>query len=382
MYDIVIIGGGACGMTAAIAAKAGAPEKGVLVLEKMDRPLRKLKATGNGRCNMTNLACKNKESVLGFFGELGVITRADSEGRIYPVTEDAGDVVNAILDRAEHLGVQILCGAEVLRLEREQGVFRVVYREGKTEKALCAEQVMLAAGGKAAPKFGTTGDGAILAGRLGHTVSRLAPALTGVVTTEDIAEFSGIRARGEVSLCFRGEVIFREQGEIQFTDYGLSGICVFNMSRYITIPEGCTLRDGFREYEIHIDFLPEIGDLGSILWERTGKPGFQGAKLMRSMVRRPVAEKIWSMAGASVERCGSLLKAFPLHVKSLRGWQYAQVTRGGVCYDEIEPETMASRLVPGLYFGGEVLDFDGQCGGFNLQHAFETGIRAGKGMSR
>jgi predicted flavoprotein YhiN len=100
------------------------------------------------------------------------------------------------------------------------------------------------------------------------------------------------------------------------------------------------------------------------------------------MVRKPIAERIWSMAGGEADCCGGLLKAFPLHVKSLRGWQYAQVTRGGVPYEEVRPETMESRLVQGLYFGGEVLDYDGRCGGFNLQHAFETGIRAGKGMIR
>jgi predicted Rossmann fold flavoprotein len=241
---------------------------------------------------------------------------------------------------------------------------------------------MIAAGGKAAPKFGTTGDGARLAAGLGHTVTRLAPALTGVITEEDIAAFSGIRARAEIGLAFRGENIFRERGEVQFTDYGLSGICVFNMSRHLEIPPGKSLRDGFAEYSITLDLLPEVSDVESILRERWEHPGFEGPKIMRSMVRLPIAERIWEMAEGDVRCCGQLLKAFPLHVKSVRGWQYAQITRGGVSYAEIEPETMESRLVSGLYFGGEVLDYDGRCGGFNLQHAFETGIRAGKGMIR
>ena len=362
-------------MAAAITAATRAPEKRILILEKNDRPGRKLRATGNGRCNLTNTACPGYEETIAFFRSIGVQTRVEQEGRVYPISGDAADVVSALTARVKRLGVEILCGTSCEKVQKVGGGFAVDFVQ--------AEKLLIAAGGKAAPHFGTVGDGTRLAKSLGLSVTRLAPALTGVETKEDLKPLAGVRTEAEVTLLQSGREVFREAGEVQFAEYGISGICVMNLSRYLKIPPGKSLADGFDDYEIRIDLLPgRSPEEAEDLIRQQKAAGLEGADIFRSIVKKPIASRLWEEACGQSGRLAGSLQDFRLHPKGLRGWKQAQVTAGGVEYSEINRDTMEAFSVPGLFLAGEVLDYDGPCGGWNLQHAWESGMTAGKGMTR
>jgi hypothetical protein len=387
MIDICIIGGGAAGMTAAICIKEENPELTVLILEKKEQTGKKILASGNGRCNLSNVRCPGAEETLRFFHRLGILTRCDDAGRIYPHTEEARTVRDGLLQRLHTLGVQVETGAEVCSVDQTADGFAVSLRH----KTLRASKVLIACGGKAGPAFGTIGDGFRFAKALGHHVAKPVPVLTAVELKEDMHALSGIRAKAEVKLEYAGEEIFCERGEVQFTDGGISGICVFNLSRFLLLPQGKTMADGFDDYGIFVDFFPEeegLTRLRDMLRERQAL-GYAGSDIPGLLVRKPIAERIAAMCAGTddpeqsgVEKMAALLRRFPLSPKGVRGWDFAQVTKGGVVLREVDPQTQQSLLVPGLYFAGEVLDFDGPCGGYNLQNAWETGMRAGKGMAR
>jgi predicted Rossmann fold flavoprotein len=382
MYDICIIGGGAAGMTAAITAGESDNELNILILEKKEQLGKKVLASGNGKCNLSNERCKDYRDTLSFFQGLGVVTRVDDAGRIYPYTEDAGDVVEALERRMDGLKIRRMPGAQVTDVSAYDGGFQVTFTASGSENKIACSRLLIAGGGKAGPQFGTTGDCYRLARKLGHSVTRLAPGLTAVELVEDTADLAGIRAKARVVLKYKDEEVFEETGEVQFTRYGISGICVFNMSRFMDLPEGRTLKDGFVDYTISIDFFPKGGNIEGFLRQRAEMPGMTGAAVMQSMVRKPIAERIYDMSGGSLEKMAELLRGFPLHPKGLKGWDMAQVTRGGIPLTEINTETMESLITPGLFFAGEILDYDGPCGGYNLENAWQTGIAAGKGMSR
>lgn len=374
--DICIVGGGAAGMTAAIHAKEANPDLDILILEKKNQMGKKILASGNGKCNLSNINCEHVQQTLDFFGRLGVFTRTDSEGRIYPYTEESRAILDALKNRIEQLGIQVRTSAEVLEIEKKKE-FILHLNTG----AIKAKKVLIACGGKAGSQFGTTGDGYRLAKAFGHHVEKPIPILTAVDVKEDMSKLAGIRVKASVSLSYKDEIIFEEKGEIQFTKTGISGICVFNLSRYLLIPEGKTFAEGFDDYEIFIDFFPEEAEMLSLL-EQRHEMGFTGEKLLEYLVRSPIASWIYSLTNGDVAESAALLKAFPLSPKGVKGWDFAQATKGGVSFDDVNHETLESKLVSGLYFAGEVLDFDGPCGGYNLQNAWENGTLVGKEMAR
>lgn len=377
-YDILIIGAGAAGMAAAVTAGERAPGARILVLEKKEEPGKKILATGNGRCNLSNRNCPGFPEIRSFFRHLGILTR-EEEGRIYPYTEDARDVRDALKDRMDQLGVECITGAAVtgIRPPEPGKPFRITWKGGETH----ADQVLLAAGGKAGPAFGTTGDGGKLAGSMGHRVTRLAPVLSAVETKEDLSRAAGVRTPAEVGVWSAEDPVFRERGELQITKYGISGIVVFNASRCLTIPEGKNLRNGFDDYTIRVDLAPDMKpeQVRTMLTEE--KALRPDRTPLRVLLRRNLADFLWEQAGERVSEAAELLKNWPLHPKGVKGWDFAQVTKGGVPENEVDRTTMQSVFVPGLYLAGEVLDYDGPCGGYNLQHAWETGIRAGRAMA-
>ena len=230
-----------------------------------------------------------------------------------------------------------------------------------------------------------------MARKLGHSVGKLVPALTAVEVYEDLSALKGVRAKAEASLYKDGEMIFSERGEVQFRADSLSGICIMNMSRFIR-----------REYDYEIGINP-VADFGgdellAIIESRFSIKGFNAEDALKTLVKRPLAELALRRAGikpqekAAAVLCGAdsrqrldnlagSLQDMRFEVKGLKGWNEAQVTAGGVSLAEVDPLTMESKIVPGLFFSGEVLDYDGPCGGYNLHHAWLTGIRAGKGMA-
>lgn len=382
MYDACIIGGGASGLTAAIALKKSGGDPSVIILEKKHEPARKLLATGNGKCNLSNENCPGYKETLAFFQTIGLLTREDEAGRFYPYTEDAADVVEALLRRNKSAGIEIRCDAQVSAVTHEAGVFHVTYGTKGSLRTIDCRKLLIAGGGKAGPAFGTTGDAYKLAESLGHRVTKLAPALTAVETYDDMTAFAGIRAKARVMLKYKGEEVFEEAGEVQFTRYGISGICVFDLSRFLILPEGKNLKGGFDDYEILVDFFPKGGDIENFLRQRAHMKDLAGENILDSLVRQPIGRAIYEKSGGDVKAMAELLRGWPLRPKGLKGWDFAQITRGGVPLAQVDEETMESKIVKDLYFAGEVLDYDGPCGGFNLQNAWETGIRAGRGMSR
>ncbi|MBR3755537.1 MAG: aminoacetone oxidase family FAD-binding enzyme [Firmicutes bacterium] len=378
MIDICIVGGGAAGMTAAIYAKEANPALRVCIIEKKNQLGKKILASGNGKCNLSNLACEKVDETLLFFQSLGVITRADSEGRLYPYTEESRAVQEALRHKLNQLGVEIRTSMEVLEIEKRQH-FVLHLKNGSIE----ANRVLVACGGKAGPQFGTTGDGYRWAKAFGHKVEKPIPVLTAVDLKENVERLAGIRVKASVALHFKNREIFCEKGEVQFTKTGISGICIFNLSRYLLIPEGRSFVDGFDDYRIYVDFFPDMEkDAVEELLHQRQAMGFNGETLLEYLVRGPVADWICALSKGSASEAASLLKAFPLSPKGAKGWDFAQATKGGVSLTEICPDTMESRIVKGLYFAGEVLDFDGPCGGYNLQNAWETGAKAGREMAR
>ncbi|MBO4724871.1 MAG: aminoacetone oxidase family FAD-binding enzyme [Firmicutes bacterium] len=387
--DIIIIGAGASGLAAAITAARINPQACILILEKKDKPGAKLAATGNGRCNITNLACPGYRNTLRFFESVGILAREENEGRFYPYTGKASDVVHALVRTAKALGIEIACGAEVASVEKAGQIFDVALTDGRQ---LEARKLLIAAGGKAAPQYGTSGDGAKLAKALGHSVTKLAPALSSIDIKGADGSLKGIRVKAKVSLYLNDKdraeerLLASELGELQFTEKGISGVCVFNLSRLLEIDD----KKSFEDYEAEIDFAPDM-DLNTVeelLSERESIEGMTKEEILSGIVDDRIAEIIASRvsrekyATKPAADFAAELKAFRLKVSSAGGWKAAQCTRGGVPLSEVDSETMESRICQGLFLTGEVLDYDGPCGGFNLQHAWETGMKAGENMAK
>ena len=399
--DIAIIGGGASGLAAAIEAKRTRPDFDVLIVEKKECTGKKLRATGNGRCNVSNTACSQFKQVEKWFASVGIETRTDESGRVYPYSEDASDVTQELTQLCVQLGVKILLNTCITGMEADrEGGFLLL-----ADNSICAKRVLLATGGKSYASLGTSGDGYVLARKLGHTVTQLAPALTGVETVENLKALQGVRSKAETSLFYDGKKLVSEYGEIQFRQDGISGICIMNLSRYIR-PEfslqrksaesmqGREFAETFRKkmtkafgrYEIHINFMPEFTktEIEEKLAERKKRLSIaegQEKMILQTIVKAPVASEILKRCGADTTKLAEELTAFKLTVSGLKGWNEAQVTAGGVADSEIKEETMESVMIPNLYFSGEITEYAGPCGGFNLHHAWLTGIRAGRAMA-
>lgn len=334
----------------------------ICMIEKNENPGRKVLASGGGRCNITNSACSGLESTLGFFASLGLVLYQDEEGRFYPYSNKAADVVEA-LRRAMADKVQVKCNESALEIAKTKNGFLV-----KTNhRAISAKAIILATGGKAAPQFGTTGDGYKLAISLGHhTTKRIYPILTGVECTGDKAsqkmfkDLKGIRAKASVTLLKDEEPLIEEAGEIQFTEYGVSGICVFNLTPFIKADEGENFLEALKRFIIKVDLAPDISQ--ESLKGRSDSFGIVTEKLAKYVDMDHI-------------------KNMRLQVSGVRGWKDAQCTAGGIEITEVDMDTMESKLVQGLYLAGEILDIQGPCGGYNLQNAWETGIKAAQAIN-
>ncbi len=382
---VAIVGGGAAGLCAAIsAARAGAH---VTLLEAGPRVGRKILASGNGRCNLSNIAVAPEayndpgfaapvlaevscEDIRAFFGELGLFTYADDEGRVYPITNAANSVLDVLRLEYAHLGVEERFGFEVARIERGGNALLVRSREGEAAEA---GAVIVASGG-----------GASALESLGHTRNPLWPALVPLTTdTRSIRGLSGVRVRcaGSV-LDSAGAVLATERGELLFRDYGVSGIMVLDLSR--VAQPGSTLS---------LDFFPDVDALAMerLLAERVGNLGWRSAgTFFNGMLHTRVGQAILRAAevpsgtpGTSldVSALARLLKDFRLAITGTGDPEQAQVTRGGAALDQFDAATLASRVAPGVFAAGEVLDIDGRCGGFNLHWAWASGIVAGRGAA-
>lgn len=381
VYDICIIGGGAAGMTCGIQAAKENKDIKICILEKKEALGRKLLATGNGRCNISNEYCNHKEDVLEFFAGLGVMTRTDDEGRIYPYSQQGAQIVDVLIKALNANRIDVKCGFVVKHTEKIDNGFKIICENGEIVEAV---ELMIASGGKAGPQYGTTGDGYKWAKTLGHTVTKLAPALTALECEGDFKRLKGIRSRAEVYL-FKGmDMVGRDRGEVQFTADGLSGICIFNLSREIQTEPGEKLENALKKYRLSIDFVPDIGEEAfiNVLKGKQCDTGVEGWELLETILSTELAKFITENAREkNPHQLAEAAKYWDVNITGVKGWKQAQCTAGGIVMDEINEKTMESKLVPGLYFAGEILDYDGPCGGFNLNNAWYTGMKAGTAMA-
>ncbi len=406
---VAVIGGGAAGFAAAIAAA----ERGarVTVLERNAKPLKKLGVTGNGRGNILNagepvyygdpafaravLGRMNYQKLEQFFRELGVPLRAEDEGRMYPASLQASAVQDALLLRAGQLKIDVRCSALVERVEPQQGQFTVYGLQRGPEEAktpteepfsLTADRVIVACGGAAAPAHGTDGSAYHLLTRLGHQCTPVRPALCALnVPKKRILGLQGQRARAALCLTDgRGNAVHGSRGEVLFAQDAVSGIAAMQLARFAQ--EGMELRlDLCDELNVGEDVLSFVRFLAA---RRAQLPV---AHLFAGALAKPVSRFILREAGvqdiqipigmvgeAQLRRVADTLRGVRLPVTGTRGFEYAQVTAGGLETDGFSPETLESRWIPGLYAAGEMLNVDGECGGFNLMFAFAGGRLAGE----
>lgn len=393
---IGIIGAGASGMAAALAA-AENPEVEVLVLERQSRVGRKLLATGNGRCNLTNLHALeggyhgespdfskealtrfSPEETLAWFRSLGLYTVAEPSGRVYPYSDQANSVVDVLRLAMDKPNITLVTGFTVEKIRREPEGFTLSSRE---DSYFC-HKVIVACGGLAGSKLGGTMSGYQLLGKLGHRSTRLRPALVQIKCGwGGVVGLKGVRANCHVKI-FRDEALFAQStGELQFTEMGLSGPVIFEISRDVCFGKG--------DWEARLDFLPEMSpeELEAMLLERQQR-NFPMEELLTGILHNRLGRVLTKAAGIGGRQAGELtreeigqvcrtVKAFAIPLTEPLGMDSAQVTAGGVLTENFAPQTLESRLVPGLYACGEVLDVDGDCGGYNLQWAWSSGRCAG-----
>lgn len=402
--QIAVIGGGASGLVAAIsAARQGAH---VIIVEKMNKLGKKILATGNGRCNMTNQHCHvlehykgnqtfiekvfdqfNVNDTLFFFEELGILHKTESAGRVYPFSDQAASVLDVFRMELERLNVKVLCETSVNKIEKENNSY-VIHCEKNRD--IQADKVILACGGKAGSQFGSSGEGYVLTKSFGHAVIKPRPALVQVISEEWFnKKLKGVRAKGKVSLTCNGNILSYAYGEIQFTEDGFSGICVFDISRDVNVCLGKR-----QKCSIILDLFPDyhFKDIETMLqmrvayaYEKTIEDflvGMMNNKLIPVVLKlsgiSDTSRHCASLSAKQLKQIASLLKNWEIPVKRTRSWEHAQVTAGGVSTKEINPSTLESEKAAGLYFTGEIIDVDGICGGYNLQWAWSTGYIAGK----
>ena len=397
MAEVIIIGAGAAGMAAAI--EAASLGDSVLLLERMDRVGKKLLATGNGRCNLMNdgtprypgggvfaeevLSRCGAEQQRQFWARLGLRLRTEEGGRVYPVSGQASTVLDTLRLAMAALHVEIITGIHVEAVTPGKRGFTVSAGEHRWHAA----RVIVTGGGCAQPKLGSDGSCYGLLAALGHRIIRPEPCLTQIITDPaPIRGLSGIRVKCRVRVQEGSRVLHEECGEALFTDYGMSGVCVMQCARYAR--QGRTLSLSLAE---GMGFFSREDVLQELMCRREHWQDQPMERLMTGLCVPRLASALCAAAGihwknraigsltrAEAAALADLLTDWPLTIRGVKGFDAAQVTRGGADWREFDPATMASRLVPGLHAAGEVLDVDGDCGGFNLMFAFGSGILAGR----
>ena len=394
---IAIIGGGASGMAAALAA-AERPENRVVLLERQARLGRKLQATGNGRCNLSNLHALEggyhgdtpafsayalnrfpPEATLRWFRELGLYTVAEDSGRVYPYSDQANSVVDVLRFALEKPNIRVELGCEVGKVKKTPDGFHLEWADG----ALDCDRLIVACGGLAGTKLGGSMSGYQLLRSFGHHCTRLRPTLVQVKTGwGGVVSLKGVRANCRAQILHNGALVRQSVGELQFTECGLSGPVMFELSRDVCQEKG--------SWVCRLDFLPEMEE-ETLLSElrRRKTTALPASELFTGILHNRLGRMLTQAAGigantpiaalddGTLYEAARKAKQFDAELTEPLGMDSAQVTAGGIVTAEFDDKTMESRRVPGLYACGEVLDVDGNCGGYNLQWAWSSGHLAG-----
>ncbi len=394
---IGIIGGGAAGLMSAIAAKNDNTE--VVIFEKEKRVGRKILATGNGRCNMTNTgACEKDyhsedisfirgainrfwvEDTLALFDEMGILWKEEDKGKVYPYSDTASSVLDVLRRKVDTIGARTECEFAVDVIKKSDNRFFVESKDGRKEKC---DRVIVATGGKAGSSLGSDGSGYNLLKVFGHTITPLYPSLVQIKTeTELVKKLKGIKVQAKVRIGDKTET-----GELLFTDYGISGPPVFSLSSYLGSNK-----------DVVIDLMPEYSEekLYDIICSRCAylydvplEDFFVGMinkrvgqAILKNVGIAPLSRLTQTLSEKEIKSLVEGIKALKLKITGTASWNSAQVTKGGASVKEFDSATMESKIVSGLYACGEVLDIDGDCGGYNLQWAWSSGYLAGLNAAR
>lgn len=405
MQQIIIIGGGASGIACALAAGKTNPDAKITILEQLDRVGKKILSTGNGRCNLSNqeispdhyhshnltvlsdiMKPMTPEFVLDFFNEFGLLCCEEDSGRIYPYSFQASMVLDVLLLALKQQHINVICSCKVSNVSYMKNCFVVSTKAGQNYHA---DKVILSTGGKAAPHFGSDGSGYQIAKSFGHTCHNTYPCLVPFrCKYEGLNGLKGIHAHGVAKLYSNATLLGTSKGEILLTDYGISGIPAMNLSCFMDQVKPNT------KCEIQIDLFPDWKPnvLRTFLDTRAKKyanetlemffTGLINKKIAYSVLKSigitPLSRPIGSLKPEELDVLAKTLKSWQFPVTNTLSWDKAQTTGGGIPLDEIHPTTMESRLQPGLFLTGELLDTVGECGGFNLHWAWCTGIFAGR----
>ncbi len=395
--NVCVIGGGAAGMLAALTAAENGHR--VLLLERQSRVGRKLLATGNGRCNLSNyhvspahyhggagfcdfaLSQFDVGETLQYFASLGLLTVSEASGRIYPMSNMAGSVLDVLRYALERPEIDLQTGQAVTAVRKMPEGFSV-----KTETdTFSARRLILAAGGAAGSKVGGGMDGYRLAKRLGHHRTALYPSLVQLKTDPTYPRaLKGVKAQCGISICRGSQVLARNSGEVLFTEYGVSGPAIFDLSRSVSA--------GGSDLTCLLNFFPDWEEAEVLHWlsqRQAAMAAHEASTLLTGSCHTRLGQMICKSAGFTNQRAAGLTRDdlrriarqathFALPITGTCGFDQAQVTAGGLDTSEFDPRTLQSRLVPGLYACGELLDIDGDCGGYNLQWAWSSGRLAGK----
>ena len=401
MRHVAVIGGGAAGMMAAItSAREGAR---VTILEHKERIGKKILSTGNGRCNFTNTyqtpACYrsdnrdfawniiqkfNVEKTISFFKELGIYPK-DRNGYLYPYSDQAAAILEVLQIEVAKLDICVMTEINVLDIQPVKRGIRIT----TDKKTITADSVILACGSKAAPVTGSDGSGYQLAKLFGHRIVPVLPALVQLRCAEKFYKsISGVRVQGTVEIYADDIFLASDTGEIQLTNYGISGIPVFQVSRYAA-------KALYKKQSVTavLNFMPDMNKDKFLLFlqeritlcpYKTLDEFFTGVfpkklcELWIRLSRLPKEMRVSDLSGEQLEKLVLLIQHLRTHITETNSFEQAQICCGGVDTTEINPDTLESNYVPGIYFAGELLDVDGICGGYNLQWAWSSGFVAGK----
>lgn len=382
MNKVAVLGGGASGIMAALtAAKYGAD---VTVIEKNRRIGKKILITGNARCNFTNIGLKAEDynsafvcdalsafsptDTIAFFKEIGLVASVEDEGRVYPQSGQASAVLEVLLLELGRRGVKVICDFDIVSVIKKEQGFEI---SDRNNKKIYADRVVAAFGGRAAPQTGSDGNGYKLLQRLGHSITPLSQALVQLKTDRSI---KGVRARASVRLGNAAQI-----GEVQFTEYGLSGIPIFNLSRMAEKGDVLTLdlMPDYSEREL-FEYL-KVRKAQTLETYLVGMINKQlGQMLLKECGIGKLSRKSEDLKDFEIKKIADMIKCWNFMVTGKMPWENAQVTKGGIALSEVCSKTMESKRVKGCYITGELLDVDAPCGGYNLQWAWSSGFSAGR----
>lgn len=405
---VIVVGGGAAGMMAALSARRARPERKVILVEHQDKLGRKLLVCGAGRCNVTNVNGSpdryagaprgfvaqvldqfDHEAVRAFFEELGVPLyeeKKSAKGKLFPVTNQAETVWSLLIDEMERAGVEIRLGVHVEGVERDDEGFKLQTSKGR----MWSTHLILASGGMTYPRLGGDGSGYELAKTFGHSIVEPVPTALPVEAPNPVSkDLHGVRAELEVAAIVDGAEVARDADQMMFTKYGFTGPAVLNVSRPLSLRLNREKKGGC---ELELKFLPGLSreEIRAAFEGRWAKRPDQKLSLSLSgMMQAKLPPAILAHLGLRDAAAGELpaedkdrlldfLTAWRVPVTGTKGWDEGEFTAGGVDTRDIDPATMASKKAPGLYFAGELVDVDGEVGGFNLTWAWSSGWLAGK----